>query len=126
MNYYNDIFKTYCKIMQMDNEGAEKVLSLLKKELTTRDITNEETTTVIDLITSVFEFKSAVQGVVAPIETIGILSEDKQELLETAETEKYYILKILFELGVEPKVAKEMSAILENILETLKEKIEEY
>lgn len=126
MNYYNDIFKTYCKIMQMDNEGAEKVLSLLKKELTTMDITNEETATVIDLITSVFEFKSAVQGVVAPIETIGIFSEDKQELLETAETEKSYILKILFELGVEPKVAKEISAILKNILETLKEKIAEY
>lgn len=126
MNYYNDIFKTYCKIMQMDNEGAEKVLSLLKKELTTMDITNEETATVIDLITSVFEFKSAVQGVVAPIETIGIFSEDKQELLETAETKKSYILKILFELGVEPKVAKEISAILKNILETLKEKIAEY
>lgn len=126
MNYYNDIFKTYCKIMQMDNEGAEKLLSLLKKELTTMDITNEETAIVIDLITSVFEFKSAVQGVVAPVETIGILSEDKQELIETAETEKYYILKILFELGVEPKVAKEISAILKNILETLKEKIAEY
>lgn len=126
MNYYNDIFKTYCKIMQMNNEGAEKVLSLLKKELTTMDITNEEIATVIDLITSVLEFKSAVQGVVAPVEIIGILSEEKQELLETTETEENCIANAMLDLKIEPTVAKEISAILKNILETLKEKIAEY
>ena len=124
--YENTLLKVYCEIMQINNEGAEKVLSLLKKELTTMDITNGEIAIVIDLITFVFEFKSAVQGVVAPVETTGIFSEEKQELLETAETEENCIANAMLDLKIEPTVAKEISAILKNILETLKEKIAEY
>ena len=124
--YENALLKVYCEIMQINNEGAEKVLSLLKKELTTMDITNGEIAIVIDLITFVFEFKSAVQGVVAPVETTGIFSEEKQYVLETAETEEYCIANAMLDLKIEPTVAKEISAILKNILETLKEKIAEY
>lgn len=124
--YENALLKVYCEIMQINNEGAEKVISLLKKELTTMDITNGEIAIVIDLITFVFEFKSAVQGVVAPVETTGIFSEEKQELLETAETEENCISNAMLDLKIEPTVAKEISAILKNILETLKEKIAEY
>lgn len=124
--YENALLKVYCEIMQINNEGAEKVISLLKKELTTMDITNGEIAIVIDLITFVFEFKSAVQGVVAPVETTGIFSEEKQELLETAETEENCIANAMLDLKIEPTVAKEISAILKNILETLKEKIAEY
>ena len=124
--YENTLLKVYCEIMQINNEGAEKVLSLLKKELTIMDITNGEIAIVIDLITFVFEFKSAVQGVVAPVETTGIFSEEKQELLETAETEENCIANAMLDLKIKPTVAKEISAILKNILETLKEKIAEY
>ena len=124
--YENALLKVYCEIMQINNEGAEKVISLLKKELTTMDITNGEIAIVIDLITFVFEFKSAVQGVVAPVETTGIFSEEKQELLETSETEENCIANAMLDLKIEPTVAKEISAILKNILETLKEKIAEY
>ncbi len=122
----NSILNIYCKIMQINNEGGEKVLNVLKDELTTMDITNGKIATVIYLITSVFEFKSAVQAVVAPIERIGDFSEDRQELLETAETEKNCVVNTMLVLKIEPTVAKEISTILKNILETLKEKIAEY
>lgn len=122
----NSILNIYCKIMQINNEGGEKVLNVLKDELTTMDITNGKIATVIDLITSVFEFKSAVQAVVAPIERTWNFSEDRQELLETAETEKNCVVNTMLVLKIEPTVAKEISTILRNILETLKEKIAEY
>lgn len=112
--------------MQINNEGGEKVLNVLKDELTTMGITNGKIATVIDLITSVFEFKSAVQAVVEPIERTGNFSEDRQELLETAETEKNCVVNTMLVLKIEPTVAKEISTILKNILETLKEKIAEY
>ena len=122
----NSILNIYCKIMQINNEGGEKVLNVLKDELTTMGITNGKIATVIDLITSVFEFKSAVQAVVEPIERTGNFSEDRQELLETAETEKNCVVNTMLVLKIEPTVAKEISTILKNILETLKEKIAEY
>ena len=122
----NSILNIYCKIMQINNGGSEKILNLLKTELTTKDITNGKIATVIDLITSVFEFKSAVQAVVEPIERTGNFSEDRQELLETAETEKNCVVNTMLVLKIEPTVAKEISTILRNILETLKEKIAEY
>ena len=122
----NSILNIYCKIMQINNEGGEKVLNVLKDELTTMGITNGKIATVIDLITSVFEFKSAVQAVVAPIERTWNFSEDRQELLETAETEKNCVVNTMLVLKIEPTVAKEISTILRNILETLKEKIAEY
>ena len=122
----NSILNIYCKIMQINNEGGEKVLNVLKDELTTMGITNGKIATVIDLITSVFEFKSAVQAVVAPIERTWNFSEDRQELLETAETEKNCVVNTMLVLKIEPTVAKEISTILKNILETLKEKIAEY
>ena len=100
----NSILNIYCKIMQINNEGGEKVLNVLKDELTTMDITNGKIATVIYLITSVFEFKSAVQAVVAPIERIGDFSEDRQELLETAETEKNCVVNTMLVLKIDCRI----------------------
>ena len=72
-------------------------------------------------MTAVLELKIAVQAVVSPIVTTGIVSEDASELLEGATTEKNHIENLLLDLKVSPEVDNKRIVTADEIIKEVEE-----